>query len=76
MVDKVWSDWQDKNIENKYSYGGGAVGVFGTNFTLFQQFPTGFPPHLSVSGLILSGDCAISDTPSLFLFLVCQSDSW
>jgi len=54
MVDKIWSDWQDKGPKNKYSYGGGAVGVFGNNFTLFTTFPTGYPPHLSVSGFILS----------------------
>jgi tyrosinase len=52
MVDKVWSDWQDKSPKNKYSYGGGSVGVFGNNFTLFTTFPTGYPPHLSYSSQI------------------------
>ena len=62
MVDKVWSDWQDKSVKNKYSYGGGSVGAFGTNFTLFMTYPTGMPPHLSVSDFIRSLTRVISNT--------------
>lgn len=50
MIDKIWSDWQDKNPKNKYAYGGGSVTAFAGNFTIFAAFPTGLPPYLNVSG--------------------------
>ena len=48
MIDKVWYDWQNKRIENKYSYGGGSITPL-PSFLAFEEFPTGLPPHLSVS---------------------------
>jgi len=53
MIDKTWSDWQNKNPENFWSYEGGAVGAH-SQPGLYKQFPTGGPPFLNVSpGLIL-----------------------
>ena len=48
MIDKVWYDWQNKSIKNKYSYGGGSVTPL-PSFSAFQQSPTGLPPYLNVS---------------------------
>ena len=50
MIDKIWYDWQQKNIKNQVAYGGGSVAALG-NFSLFSQFPTGLPPYLNVSAL-------------------------
>lgn len=49
MVDKIWSDWQKRSSENMYSYGGGSVGAELVDPSLFDEFPTGLPPNLSVS---------------------------
>ena len=54
MIDKIWSDWQQKSPKNKYSFGGGTVGAF-INFATFLQFPTGLPPYLNVSAFTRSG---------------------
>ena len=48
MVDKIWSDWQNKSAKNKYSYGGGSVAV-SPDSPDFQEFSTGRPPFLNVS---------------------------
>ena len=50
MIDKIWYDWQNLNIESQFSYGGGSVAAL-TNFTEFTLFPTGLPPYLNVSVL-------------------------
>ena len=77
MVDKIWSDWQKISIENKYSYGGGTVTAL-TDPTLFPEFPTGLPPHLSVSIPSMSNEfnlsCASFASPSFparFTVTVC-----
>ena len=50
MVDKVWHDWQQKGLRNKYSFGGGSVStIFNSTFATFTEFPTGLPPYVNVS---------------------------
>ena len=48
MIDKIWYDWQEKSLRNKYAFGGGSVAALGS-FAAFSQFPTGLPPFLNVS---------------------------
>ena len=47
MVDKVWYDWQHRNLENAKSYFGGSVQAL-ENFTTYDQYPNGGPPFLNV----------------------------
>ncbi|TFY74831.1 hypothetical protein EWM64_g9182 [Hericium alpestre] len=46
MVDKVWSDWQQRNVTNFGQFHGGTVQEL-TNFTLYTQYPNGAPPFLN-----------------------------
>ena len=48
MIDKMWSDWQNRLPENFYAFGGGSVGAH-SQPGLYAQFPTGGPPFLNVS---------------------------
>jgi len=51
MVDKIWSDWQNKHPDNFYSYGGGSI-FPATSFATYLQFPTGLPPFTNFDTLI------------------------
>ena len=48
MIDKVWSDWQNKSPRNKYAYSGGSVAAI-PNYLNFTVFTTGMPPYQNVS---------------------------
>lgn len=53
MIDKIWSDWQNADPENFWSFFGGSVGAH-SQPGMYAQFPVGGPPFLNVSvGLIL-----------------------
>jgi len=45
MVDKVWSDWQNKHPANFWEYSGGSVQAI-TNVSSYEQYPNGGPPFL------------------------------
>jgi tyrosinase len=47
MVDKLWYDWQHKDLQNMYAFHGGSVQTFNT--TLYTEYPNGAPPFLQVS---------------------------
>ncbi|TFL01229.1 Di-copper centre-containing protein [Pterulicium gracile] len=51
MVDKIWSDWQNKHPENKYAFEGGSVQMI-QNTTIFNQYPTGAPPNLHYNSVV------------------------
>jgi len=48
MIDKMWSDWQNKHPENFWSFMGGSVGGH-SQPGLYAQFPTGGPPFLNLA---------------------------
>lgn len=48
MVDKVWSDWQNKNPENFWAYKGGSVQNL-TSVQALKDWPNGMAPELTVS---------------------------
>jgi len=48
MVDKVWYDWQNANPANGNSFAGGSVQAV-DNVTIYEKYPTGAPPYLTVS---------------------------
>lgn len=52
MVDKVWFDWQNKHPANARAYAGGSVQAF-ENETIYNQYPNGAPPYLTVSDIFL-----------------------
>lgn len=47
MVDKVWSDWQHQHPDNFWAFEGGSVQIF-DNLTVYNTYPNGAPPFLSV----------------------------
>ena len=49
MVDKVWVDWQNKDIRNKWAFGGGSVAAAYGLISTFLEFPNGEPPWVNVS---------------------------
>ena len=48
MVDKIWYDWQNRNLVNAKSFSGGSVERL-ANLDDYNQYPTGGPPYLNVS---------------------------
>lgn len=48
MVDKVWSDWQNKNPDNLWAYKGGSVQNL-TSVQALKDWPNGMAPELTVS---------------------------
>ena len=52
MIDKVWHDWQNANPKNFWQFVAGTVsGLRSRSF--YEQYPSGGPPMLSVSDLLL-----------------------
>jgi len=52
MVDKIWSDWQQKH-SNFWKFEGGSIQALLTLW-LYQHFPTGLPPNLTLDTLMPS----------------------
>ena len=48
MVDKIWYDWQDRDIRNKLAYGGGSRQAT-SNFASFITAPNGLSLYVGVS---------------------------
>ena len=48
MIDKMWSDWQNRNPDSASSFSGGSV-AHNANQSDKAKYPTGGPPWLSVS---------------------------
>jgi hypothetical protein len=48
MVDKVWYDWQNRDLVNAKSFSGGSVEHL-ASLDDYNQYPTGGPPYLNVS---------------------------
>jgi tyrosinase len=46
MIDKIWSDWQNRNPASAWSFSGGSVQG---NIT---EYPTGVPPNLTLDSII------------------------
>jgi len=53
MVDKVWFDWQHKHPSNFWSFEGGSVQAL-DNLTVYNEYPNGAPPALTLDTLIPS----------------------
>ncbi|KAJ7881416.1 Di-copper centre-containing protein [Mycena leptocephala] len=51
MIDRIWFKWQKKHKLNKYAFEGGSVQRF-ENSTVFNQYPTGGPPYLTIDSEI------------------------
>ena len=50
MVDKIWYDWQNRDVRNKLAFGGGSVAAT-DSFADFIAFPNGHSPYYGVSAL-------------------------
>jgi len=65
MVDKVWYDWQHRNLSNKGIFEGGSVSWAANSSVSVFQYPTGAPPLLNFSSVIPSDglweDTTVSD---------------
>ncbi|TFK97217.1 hypothetical protein BDV98DRAFT_268106 [Pterulicium gracile] len=48
MIDKIWSDWQQKHPSNKWSSTGGSIQADFFNSTDMELFPNGKPPLLNL----------------------------
>ncbi len=48
MIDKVWYDWQNRDTVNFNSFYGGSVEYL-SNLAVYDEYPNGGPPFLSVS---------------------------
>jgi tyrosinase len=48
MIDKIWYEWQNAHAENFWAFGGGSVTAH-SQPGLYQQYPAGGPPFLTVS---------------------------
>ncbi|KAF8259519.1 Di-copper centre-containing protein [Lactarius quietus] len=48
MVDKVWYDWQHRNLVNAKSYFGGSIPSL-QSIESYEQYPNGAPPLLNLS---------------------------
>lgn len=53
MLDKIWSDWQNRNPRNANSFFGGSVEYL-YSVDAYDEYPTGGPPFLNVSARALS----------------------
>jgi tyrosinase len=47
MIDKIWFDWQHRDVANEYSFFGGSVQAL-QSLNTYRQYPNGGPPFLSV----------------------------
>lgn len=50
MVDKIWSDWQNRYPENFWSFQGGSLQAI-SNVSEALEYPNGGPPWLNVGHL-------------------------
>ena len=48
MIDRIWYEWQNRNLASATSFFGGSVEHL-DNEADYQQYPTGGPPYLNVS---------------------------
>jgi hypothetical protein len=48
MIDKIWSDWQNRDPLNAQSFYGGSLESI-NNLTAYNAAPTGVGPYLDVS---------------------------
>ena len=74
MIDKIWSDWQNKSPKNRYAYGGGSSEAT-ANYAQYVEFPTGIPPYPDVSARSYpENPCATSNDAGLVLPLKFASE--
>lgn len=48
MIDKVWTDWQNRNSSNKNAFEGGSISWQASANVSYLLYPTGAPPALNV----------------------------
>jgi tyrosinase len=53
MVDKIWSDWQNKHPSNFWSFNGGSVQEI-ANLTEYTEYPNGASPALTLDTVMPS----------------------
>ncbi|KAJ6576032.1 Di-copper centre-containing protein [Mycena vulgaris] len=53
MVDKMWSDWQNKHASNKMAFHGGSVEAL-ENSTYYNSFPNGAAPFFTLNSTMPS----------------------
>ena len=53
MVDKVWYDWQRRDLSNKNAFGGGLISSAADPTVSSSEYPTGAPPWLDVCGFFI-----------------------
>ncbi|KZT29126.1 Di-copper centre-containing protein [Neolentinus lepideus HHB14362 ss-1] len=53
MVDKIWHDWQNRDLANFWQFGGGSVSVL-EDWPQFQKYPTGAPPMMDLNTKIMT----------------------
>ncbi|KAJ7691048.1 Di-copper centre-containing protein [Mycena rosella] len=53
MVDRLWTQWQDKHPENKHAFFGGSVEAL-ENATYYKEFPNGAAPFFNLNSTMPS----------------------
>lgn len=48
MIDKIWHDWQKRDLANIKSFFGGSAQHI-KSLDAYKKYPNGGPPYLSVS---------------------------
>ncbi|KAF2183313.1 hypothetical protein K469DRAFT_690081 [Zopfia rhizophila CBS 207.26] len=60
VVDRVWWQWQNANVNNTYAFFGGNV----QNTTYYDEYPNGGPPYLTMNSIIPGDGVLDEPTPS------------